>query len=191
MTLTSLQESTKDEEDGDEDESSLSFERQDSDKDVVRGSRSDSLDSNPEKTFVIKTVRKDLPLKDEACGRVDLAIEAQFLKTLEHPNIVSLHGVGENPGDRSFFIVLERIDRTLEVELDTWLICQQRMKSSMMNDLMPKKMYKENVQDFLNHRIAVALQLASATAYLHKKNVSRNTFLARPELQFQDQMEMN
>jgi serine/threonine protein kinase len=126
-------------------------------------------DKRPNQNFVLKTLRKDLPHNMMACGRFDLAIEAQFLQTLSHPNIVSLHGVGEEPGNYSFFIIIERIDRTLGNELDNWVIRKQRMKGKVRKGKMTKRTYKATSQHFVNHRLEVAYQLTSALKYLHSK----------------------
>jgi serine/threonine protein kinase len=128
-------------------------------------------DKRPIQNFVLKTLRKDLPNNMMACGRFDLAIEAQFLQTLSHPNIVSLHGVGEEPGNHSFFIIIERIDRTLGNELDNWVMRKQRMKGKLLRGKMSKRTYKDTSQRFVNHRLAVAYQLTSALKYLHNKNI--------------------
>lgn len=119
--------------------------------------------------FVLKTLRKDLPNNMMACGRFDLATEAQFLQTLSHPNIVSLHGVGEEPGHPSFFIIIERIDRTLGNELDNWVMRKQRMRGKLLSGKMSRREYKNTSQHFVNHRLAVAYQLTSALKYLHSK----------------------
>jgi serine/threonine protein kinase len=126
-------------------------------------------DSKPRQHFVLKTVRKDLPGNKEACGRLDLAIEAQFLQTLSHPNIVSLHGFGEEPGDPCFFIVIERIDRTLGNELGNWLMNKQRMKLKVFRGTISKKEHKDYSQHSISKCLAVAYQLTSALKYLHRK----------------------
>ena len=126
-------------------------------------------DSKPRQHFVLKTLRKDLPDCKEACGRLDLAIEAQFLQTLSHPNIVSMHGFGEEPGDPCFFIIIERIDRTLGNEFGNWLMQKQRMESKLFRGFISKKQYKNFSQHSINKRLAVAYQLTSALKYLHSK----------------------
>jgi serine/threonine protein kinase len=125
---------------------------------------------DPSQAYVIKTIRKDLPHELEVCGIMDLAVEAQFLQTLSHPNIVSLHGVGDQPGSKDFFIMIERIDRTLGHELDSWFLCKQRMKDRVVNGGRQKREeYKLKSQRFMERRVAVAYQLTSALKYLHSK----------------------
>lgn len=127
---------------------------------------------DPSQAYVIKTIRKDLPHDLEMCGIMDLAVEAQFLQTLSHPNIVSLHGVGDEPGSKKFFIMIERIDRTLGHEMDSWFLCKQRMKDRVINGgggRQKKEEYKLKSQRFMERRVAVAYQLTSALKYLHSK----------------------
>lgn len=127
---------------------------------------------DPAHSYVIKTVRKDLSPELEMCGILDLAVEAQFLQTLSHTNIVSLYGVGDEPGNKNFFIMIERIERTLGHELDTWFLHKQRMKECTIgNGPRKKERYKLDYQCFMERRVAVAYQLSSALKYLHDKNI--------------------
>eukprot|EP00557_Chaetoceros_sp_GSL56_P006791 CAMPEP_0176494728 /NCGR_PEP_ID=MMETSP0200_2-20121128/10267_1 /TAXON_ID=947934 /ORGANISM="Chaetoceros sp., Strain GSL56" /LENGTH=249 /DNA_ID=CAMNT_0017892537 /DNA_START=23 /DNA_END=772 /DNA_ORIENTATION=- len=126
--------------------------------------------ADPSQAYVIKTVRKDLPEELEVCGIMDLAVEAQFLQTLSHPNIVALHGVGDEPGNKDFFIMIDRIDRTLGYELDNWFLSKQRMKDRVAHGGRQKREeYKIKSQRFMERRVAVAYQLTSALKYLHSK----------------------
>ena len=127
-----------------------------------------SQESIPEQYqhYALKKIRTDLPDSMEACGRIDLAVEAQFLTTLQHPNIVSFYGTGEEPGKRNFFIIMELIDRTLGSELDTWRIHKERLNQRSGLSVRDKM---GALTDFYNARIAIAYQLTSALTYLHHK----------------------
>lgn len=128
--------------------------------------RNSSLSSDcSQQSYALKQLRKDIPDKEtKACARIDLAVEAQFLQTLSHPNIVSLHGLGEEPGNEDFFIIIERIDRTLGQEMHTW-----RSKMSCLKNTVPKKEAKSELKMFMEDRIAYARQLTCALKYLHSK----------------------
>jgi len=130
--------------------------------------RNSSLSSDcSQQSYALKQLRKDIPDKEtKACARIDLAVEAQFLQTLSHPNIVSLHGLGEEPGNEDFFIIIERIDRTLGQEMHTW-----RSKMSCLKNTVPKKEAKSELKMFMEDRIAYARQLTCALKYLHSKNI--------------------
>jgi serine/threonine protein kinase len=115
-------------------------------------------------SLALKQARTDIPGKEaKACARIDLAVEAQFLQTLSHPNIVSLHGLGEEPGNKDFFIIIERIDRTLGREIYYW-----RSHLSSIQAL-PKREGKKELKLFMEDRIGLALQLTCALKYLHSK----------------------
>ena len=122
----------------------------------------DESPSSSSQNYAIKKLREDIPDSMQACGRIDLAVEAQFLKTLSHPNIVSLRGVGEEPGNKDFFLILERIERTLATELHKWRVQKYRMKSWRLLDRSEHSL-------FVDDRIAVARQLTGALKYLHDK----------------------
>lgn len=130
--------------------------------------RRNSNSSDCSQSFVMKKMRKDLSDKQtQACARIDLAVEAQFLQTLSHPNIVSLHGVGEEPGDAGFFIIIDRIDRTLGHEIHTW---RSRM-SCLKNMQVSKKESKHAFKMFMEDRVAIARQIACGVKYLHSKRI--------------------
>lgn len=115
--------------------------------------------------YALKKIRTNLLDSMEACGRIDLAVEAQFLTTLQHRHIVSLHGVGEEPVNRDFSIVMERIDRTLVGEMDTWRGRKERLKGSNQS----RRVKRIALKSFFNDRIGIAYQLTLALNYLHGK----------------------
>ena len=47
-------------------------------------------EESQESSFVLKTLRDDLPEDEHTKGIVDLAVEARFLAKLSHPHIVSM-----------------------------------------------------------------------------------------------------
>jgi Protein kinase domain. len=67
--------------------------------------------------YAIKQLRHDLSSSKRRNGSIDLVVEAQLLTSLSHRNIVSLEGIGENPGSKGFFIIIERLERTLTQEM--------------------------------------------------------------------------
>jgi serine/threonine protein kinase len=71
--------------------------------------------------YVIKMLRTDLPEEEHAKGVVDLAIEAEFLKTLHHPNLITMRAhANSDPHEARFFVVLEKLVITLERKMNFW-----------------------------------------------------------------------
>jgi serine/threonine protein kinase len=70
--------------------------------------------------YAIKRVREDLVGKDRILASLDLAVEARFLASLTHPNIVRMRGAGGVPGGPLFVIVMDRLYGTLEERLAVW-----------------------------------------------------------------------
>ena len=58
--------------------------------------RSDFVSSLAQNEYVMKTLRTDLPEEEYVKGIVDLAIEAEFLTVLSHPNIISMRALANS-----------------------------------------------------------------------------------------------
>jgi serine/threonine protein kinase len=86
--------------------------------------RSDFAASVGENHYVIKTLRPDLPEEEYTKGIVDLAIEAEFLAVLSHPNLISMRAMANSdPYESKFFVILDRLVVTLDDSLNgerTW-----------------------------------------------------------------------
>jgi serine/threonine protein kinase len=83
--------------------------------------RLDFAASVSEKQYVIKTLRTDLPEEEYVKGIVDLAIEAEFLSVLSHPNIISMRALANSdPHESKFFVILDRLVTTLDRKFNKW-----------------------------------------------------------------------
>jgi len=83
--------------------------------------RSNFAASVSEKQYVIKTLRTDLPEEEYVKGIVDLAIEAEFLSVLSHPNIISMRALANSdPHESKFFVILDRLVSTLDRKFNKW-----------------------------------------------------------------------
>ena len=119
--------------------------------------------------FALKRLRenvidKDISLKISAA---DLAIEATVLSSLNHENIIQLHGVKrgnmiESLMNGSFFLVLDLLIETLDVRLIRWQAKQNR-------SLFPSAASKE-ATIFKRIRNA-ALGIGKGMEYLHSMNI--------------------
>jgi len=122
--------------------------------------------TNPERKnfYAVKRLREDLSSKLHETGAMDLAIEAQFLTSLSHKNIVSLQALGDDPGAKDFCIIIDRVDRTLAEEIKSW-----KYRSNLC--LRQGKEERKNIPHPLLHCqiLPFALDIASALTYLHGK----------------------
>lgn len=116
--------------------------------------------------YAIKQLRKDLSKSSTHNGAIDLAVEARFLTALSHRNIISLHCVSESsPGNKDFFIVIDRIDRTLGKEIVGWRRTQERVMKEKSR--RGKEYVQGRIKSIYNSRVAVAIEIAQAMEYLH------------------------
>jgi len=106
-------------------------------------------------------------------GATDLVIEAKFLASLNHPNIIKLRGMSADGTkgfascrERGYFILIDRLQCTLENKLEEWAEYEDRLTNTQFS---PRIMATK--KGYLAGRIQVALDVASALQYLHKKNI--------------------
>jgi serine/threonine protein kinase len=110
-------------------------------------------------------------------GAADLAIEAYFLQTLNHPNIVKLHGVTAGSVETNvasgkecgFFIVVDRLYDTLEARLEKWRLVKENTSDNFFSRL--SESHKEQKRTELMERVQIALSIAEAIDYLHERNI--------------------
>jgi serine/threonine protein kinase len=70
--------------------------------------------------FAIKRVRLDLVGERKGSSAVDLAIEAKFLASINHSNIIKMRATVSQPGCDSFMIVLDRLYNILDKIIERW-----------------------------------------------------------------------
>ncbi len=121
--------------------------------------------------FVIKSLRSDLPPEERSKGIIDLAIEAKFLGSLSHENIISLRGVSDaDPYDTSgrFFVILEKLVCTLEDRWKTW-----RTQAGKYKGLPPCGCFKNKLRlkELWVERLKVSHNIACAILHLHSLRI--------------------
>lgn len=131
-----------------------------------------SLDES-DKKYVVKMLRNDLPEEEHAKGVVDLAIEADFLRQLHHPNIIEMKAcANSDPQESKFFVVLEKLMLTLERKQNFW---RQEVGDNMGYWLGPCLGYccsKTHVLSRLwMERLMVSRDIAMALRYLHQNSI--------------------
>ena len=119
--------------------------------------------------YAMKKLRPDLSKSRAKSGAIDLAVEAQFLASLSHRNIVQLGGIGDDPGSKDFFLMVERLETTLSSEITLWKREQQTINANRLND--SRSRIQDSLQNHLLNRMKHAHDLASAMSYLHEKRL--------------------
>jgi serine/threonine protein kinase len=153
--------------------------------------------NNGNQRFVIKCLKEEVEESDDDAVFLDAAKdimhEAEMLAVLSHPNIIKLHGIIASRhdaflgGSSAFFIILERLESTLNVNIDTWAsqknsFAPSRPLKSLGNSLSSsskavdkiEKTDKPNLADggrYLDSRLQVCASLAGAMEYLHSQDV--------------------
>ena len=115
--------------------------------------------------YVVKKLRGDLSSSSRSDGALALAMEANILQRLSHPNIISMHYMGTNQGDPDFFVVIERIDIDLTQQIQLWKGEEARVRLSKKTTRASKK---DQLESRFYDRMSIAYQVASALAYLHE-----------------------
>lgn len=75
-----------------------------------------------------------------------------------------IEGVGDEPGSKNFFIIIERLDRTLSEQIRIWQIDTRRITRTM-----DRSKVKSTMASRMSSRISYAKDLSCALSYLHEK----------------------
>eukprot|EP00588_Corethron_pennatum_P009129 CAMPEP_0194270990 /NCGR_PEP_ID=MMETSP0169-20130528/4885_1 /TAXON_ID=218684 /ORGANISM="Corethron pennatum, Strain L29A3" /LENGTH=386 /DNA_ID=CAMNT_0039013235 /DNA_START=65 /DNA_END=1225 /DNA_ORIENTATION=+ len=118
--------------------------------------------------YVIKQLRGDLEPSLRILGNEDLLKEAKYLETLSHPNIIGMRGTAfEQKKVGDFFIILEKIDHTLERQIENWEERDKCISSSWWK----RSRNKQITEDLWVERVDAAYGISSALNYLHEQNI--------------------
>lgn len=131
------------------------------------------------KNFVVKHLNPKLAgePKKLAVGAKDLVMEAHFLSSLDHENIIQLRGMcsagvaGYAATGRAdgFFLVFDELEGTLSQRLSQWRSIETKLSSKPSIFNLRGKVAK-NMHTF-QQRIKVAHEIATAIAYLHEHGI--------------------
>jgi len=112
--------------------------------------------------WVVKHLRPSL-LKDQRDfieAASELVLEAKYLSTLKHPNIIGIHAVATKDAESyargqhdAFFVVIDRLESTLFDQIIKWKVAGDKLKVSVCRRLM------------MVHDLAAALE------HLHDRNL--------------------
>ena len=122
--------------------------------------------------FVLKTLRSDLPEEEYAKGVVDLAMEADFLSHLVHPNIITMRATANSdPHESKFFVLLDRLVLTLEKKLTFWRTEVGDSIGIWMGPCGYCCAKKHILHRLWMERFMVARDIAKAIQYLHSQQI--------------------
>lgn len=127
--------------------------------------------------FAIKHLQRKLVDKPKrfANGAIDLTLEAAYLSSLNHPNILSVHGISAEGTEGylegrhdSYFLIVDRLHGTLHDRILTW-----RKQHKWINNAWGRHTDKKGKKGnkLLMERLQVAADIASALEYIHSRNL--------------------
>jgi serine/threonine protein kinase len=122
--------------------------------------------------YVVKKVDPKLLDRDSNTymkGTTDLVLEAKFLSSLKHPNIISMKAMTTARLDQElgYFIILDRMFDVLSKRLNQWM--QRHRATKGMTGFITRGKKRSN--DLLIERLMVANCISDAMSYLHSKGI--------------------
>mmetsp|Transcript_16953 Transcript_16953/g.28144 ORF Transcript_16953/g.28144 Transcript_16953/m.28144 type:complete len:637 (-) Transcript_16953:458-2368(-) len=144
----------------------LEADHNDDDVLATRGFMKDHCFRGGSARYAIKRLKDDLTGEMRVAAAADIAMEAQFLSVVSHPNIVKIRGVGGTPGRPDFFIILDRLLATLTETCGVW---KKQMKKAKGFCGLRKNRVK--LDALWLDRVIAAFDIARAVKYLHSKNI--------------------
>lgn len=167
---------------GDDDDSTLSTEDEDEppifdatdgegELDFIRGYMSSHILRSGMARYAVKRVRQDLDGDVKLEAAIDLAIEAKFLASIRHPNIVRMRGTVGTMGTLDFMIVMDCLTLTLREKMKQWSD-EAKGKHGILGKILRPLRNQDNAEalrkDQYADKILAAFDIARAMRYLHK-----------------------
>jgi len=122
--------------------------------------------------YVVKEINTDFQYTDKVNylkAIVDIQLEAKYMASLRHPNILRLRGFA-NPGlatGQSSFLILDRLEITLSKKMSVWLRLHRQCRG-ITGAFVGSKKKREGL---LVQRLVAAHNIADAVDYLHNKGI--------------------
>jgi len=128
--------------------------------------------------FAIKFLSRDtLKDTDRYCtGAADLVVEAKFLASLSHPNIVGLRGMAaagtsgfSSCKQMGYFLLLDKLSCTLDTKIEEWIDQDQKASGALQRKILDRSGRRQ--KNLLADRLNVAFDIASALQFLHRNQI--------------------
>lgn len=129
-----------------------------------------------DRPYILKNLNPKLAFnpKKLVVGAKDLVMEAHFLSSLDHPNIIQLQGwsaagvaaFSETGRADGFFLIFDRLKETLSKRISNW---RERSKETKKGTIM-KSRTSLRMQLFAE-RVQVAVDIADAVEFMHSKRI--------------------
>lgn len=132
---------------------------------VIRSKR-----KNGTSKYVVKQVNSELQHTDKVAylkAIVDIELEAKYMFSLNHPNILRIRGLSNPTPNGETFLILDRLKETLAKRLGEWLRRDRQCKG-ITGAVAGSKAKKE---ELLVERLVAARDIADALDYLHSRRV--------------------
>jgi serine/threonine protein kinase len=136
-------------------------------------------ESTGQARYVIKHLKPSLMSnpRDFQIAAIDLAVEAHFLSSFRHPNILKLRGLAAGGVDAyrsglhdGYFLIFDQLEETLDQRLHTWRNKHCDEPLSVMVERMRLEKTQGHRHDY-SEPLRYASQVASALVYLHERDV--------------------
>jgi hypothetical protein len=136
----------------------------------LRGYMSTHVVRHGRPRYAVKRLRDDLMGNQRIDAVVDLAVEAKFLASIRHPNIVKMRGTVGQPGSQEFMIVMDCLVMTLREKMEQWN--EEQKVSSKTAGLLSRILQNRQRQDALlkdqyADKLLAVYDIARAMGYLH------------------------
>jgi serine/threonine protein kinase len=129
--------------------------------------------------YAVKHLRVSITKDNDRYGKaaVDLALEAQLLKKLDHPNIVKIRAICREGAEAfkegkhtSFFFVMDLLPDTLDGRIWEWRKSLKKYRSRC-NFVWGKEKYLEKIRNLLIIRLGAARDIGAALEHMHSKRI--------------------
>ena len=129
-----------------------------------------------DRRYILKNLNPKLAFnpKKLVVGAKDLVMEAHFLSSLSHENIIELRGwsaagiagFAETGRADGFFLIFDKLQETLSRRISTW---RERAKETKKGSLMKNRTAMR--MQLFTERIQVAIDIANAVEYMHMRRI--------------------